>query len=148
MQNVGMDTPIRELSTDESWALLASAGFGRLAVVLGGAPDIFPVNYVVDAGSILFRTAEGTKLFAATVRPTVAFEVDDYDHAGGWSVVVKGECEVLEHEADILAADAAGLSPWVPTVKEHYVRITATEVTGREVTFGADPGRSIPEGAA
>lgn len=143
-----MDTPIRELSTDECWTLLASREVGRLAIVIGGAPDIFPINFVVDDGSILFRTAEGTKLFAATVRPLVAFETDDYDAAGGWSVVLKGECQVLEHEMDVLAADEAGLRPWVPTVKQHFVRIVVSEITGRAFTFGEDPGRSVPEGAS
>lgn len=143
-----MDAAIRELSVQECWTRLSGAQFGRLAVVVGGVPDIFPINFVTDGPNLLFRTAEGTKLFAATVRPTVAFEVDDHSGSGGWSVVVKGECQVLEHESDILEADEAGLEPWVPTVKSHYVRIVVSDITGREFTFGEDPGRLVPEGAA
>jgi len=29
------------------------------------APDLFPINYVVDGGTVVFRTAEGTNLPAA-----------------------------------------------------------------------------------
>lgn len=66
------------LSTSQSWELLREAVVGRLAVLLDAQPDIFPINYLVDHGSIVFRTAEGTKLLAAVNRK-VAFEVDSYD---------------------------------------------------------------------
>ena len=42
-------------------------------------PEIFPVNYAVDRETLIFRTAEGTKLLAMVVNPSVAFEVDGYD---------------------------------------------------------------------
>ena len=57
------------------------------------------MNHVVDGSSVVFRTAEGTKLDAANGR-RVAFEIDGTDGGadGGagdgsgraWSVVVKG----------------------------------------------------------
>ena len=46
---------------------------GRLAVVVAGHPDIFPINYVVDHASIVIRTAAGTKLAGSKSRQ-VAFE--------------------------------------------------------------------------
>ncbi|MEJ7772349.1 MAG: pyridoxamine 5'-phosphate oxidase family protein [Geodermatophilaceae bacterium] len=54
------------LSTSESWALLRDGVIGRLAVLVDDEPDIFPINYLVDHGSIVFRTANGTKLIAST----------------------------------------------------------------------------------
>ena len=80
------------LATNESLELLRSSVVGRLAVSITEYPDIFPINYVVDHGCIVFRTAEGTKLAAAVLGRGVAFEVDGYDQARGeaWSVVVKG----------------------------------------------------------
>ena len=45
-------------------------------------PDIFPINYVVDHGAVVFRTAEGTKLAAAVLGQGVAFEIDGYEAAG------------------------------------------------------------------
>src|SRR5580765_2746500 len=55
------------LEPHESWHLLKSVALGRLAVSVAGYPDIFPVNFVVDHGSVVFRTGEGTKLAAAVL---------------------------------------------------------------------------------
>ena len=52
---------------------------------MDGHPQIFPVTYVVDGESIVFRTAAGTKL-AATRDAEVAFEVDSYDASHGVGV--------------------------------------------------------------
>ena len=46
-----------------------SAQVGRLAVSIKEQPDIFPINFVVDHGTVVFRTAEGTKLAAAVLGP-------------------------------------------------------------------------------
>jgi hypothetical protein len=40
----------------DCWTLLSEVRFGRLAVVAGGRPDIFPVNFEVDGTSILLRS--------------------------------------------------------------------------------------------
>ena len=80
------------LSDGECFELLRGEQVGRLAVAIGPHPDIFPVNYVVDGRSIVFRTLEGTKLAASVLTPAVAFEVDGIIEASdeAWSVVVKG----------------------------------------------------------
>ena len=67
------------LDSDECWALLGSTEVGRLAVSIANHPDVFPINYVVDHKTIVFRTAEGTKLAAAVLGTAVAFEIDGYD---------------------------------------------------------------------
>ena len=53
-----------ELDAAECWRLFRSAEVGRLAVSIANYPDIFPVNYVVDGETIVFRTGAGTKLAA------------------------------------------------------------------------------------
>ena len=75
------------IGRDECLQLLATRGFGRLAVVVQDQPLIFPVNYALDRSSVVFRTDEGTKLYAAVGRP-VAFEIDDADaiYHEGWSL--------------------------------------------------------------
>ena len=77
---------------------------GRLAVSITNLPDIFPINYVVDRGTVVFRTAEGTKLAAAVLGRGVAFEVDGVDDAAGeaWSVVIKGHAVEIERHAGSL----------------------------------------------
>ena len=121
-----------ELKESESWALLREGVVGRLAVMVGDAPDIFPVNYLVDRGAVVFRTAAGTKLdWSAGHR--VAFEVDGYDPASGeaWSVVVRGNADEVKQFYDVLDAVALPLVPWHAGAKPRFVRIDADSVTGR-----------------
>jgi nitroimidazol reductase NimA-like FMN-containing flavoprotein (pyridoxamine 5'-phosphate oxidase superfamily) len=124
---------INVLEVHECWQLLRSAEVGRLAVAIMSEPDIFPVNYVVDHGTVVFRTAEGTKLAAATLGRSVAFEVDGYEPADGeaWSVVVKGRAVEIEQMHDLLAATDLPLFPWHASPKPRFVRIDAESVTGR-----------------
>ncbi|AGZ52753.1 pyridoxamine 5'-phosphate oxidase family protein [Mycobacterium kansasii] len=136
------DEPVTFLSDDESWKLLSSAALGRLVTSIAGEPEIFPVNYVVQDRTVLFRTAEGTKLFLAVTNSPVAFEADDHDAAEGWSVIVKGRAQVLRTDAEVQKAEQAGLRPWIATLKLHYVRIIPTEITGRHFMFGPEPDRS------
>ena len=114
------------LSPSESWALVREAVVGRLAVVTGGGPDIFPVNHVVDHGTVVFRTARGTKLSAALENPAVAFEVDGYDAVNGdaWSVVVKGRAEEVKEMYDVLEVIELPIFPWhaAPEAEVHADR--------------------------
>ncbi|MET3719978.1 MULTISPECIES: pyridoxamine 5'-phosphate oxidase family protein [unclassified Arthrobacter] len=125
--------PITNLTFDECWELLADEAVGRLALVVDGHPEIFPINFVLNRRSISFRTAGGTKLWnAATGRPA-ALEIDGYDpHTEeAWSVVVRGDTEVIQDQADKDAVDELSLEPWQPGPKEHYIRLTASALTGR-----------------
>lgn len=134
-------TPVIELPEDEAWDLLRVTTLGRLAVSAAGELDIFPVNYVVDESTLVFRTAPGTKLIELTVRSSVAFEIDGWTEHGAWSVVVKGTAEQLDRQDDIDRADALPLVPWIPTIKYRYVRITPTSITGRRFARAPEPDR-------
>jgi uncharacterized protein len=131
--------PIVELSEDESWQLLSSMALGRLVTSVGGYPEIFPVNYVVQHRTVLFRTAEGTKLISAVMNSRVAFEADDHNVEEGWSVIVKGRAQILRTDDEIAEAERAQLLPWIATVKRHYIRIFPFEITGRRFRFGSEP---------
>lgn len=61
--------PTNKLTFEERSELLAEDTLGRLALVVDGHAEIFPVNYVLDRRSIVFRSAGGTKLRGA--RPEV-----------------------------------------------------------------------------
>lgn len=125
--------PIEKLSFDDCWELLDGDTVGRLAIVVDGHPEIFPVNYVVHRRSIVFRTGAGTKLWGAKMERPAALEIDGYDSATelAWSVVVRGETEILEEQADRDAVDSLGLEPWQPGEKANYVRLNAKAMTGR-----------------
>jgi uncharacterized protein len=133
------EQPVTVLSDDESWQLLASQPLGRFVTTLAGQPEIFPVNYVVQRPTVLFKTAEGTKLFAAIMNDRVAFEADDHGLDEGWSVIVRGPAHVLVTRAEIEEAERAQLLPWTATLKLRYVRVTATEISGRRFRFGSEP---------
>jgi nitroimidazol reductase NimA-like FMN-containing flavoprotein (pyridoxamine 5'-phosphate oxidase superfamily) len=94
------------LGPDECWALLRSAAVGRLAISTADEPDIFPINFVVDHGTVVFRTAEGTKLAGSVLGRAVAFEVDGYDAYEGeaWSVVLKGSAREIDHMLEVFEA--------------------------------------------
>ena len=93
---------------------------------------------VVDDRTLLFRTAEGTKLLAAEMGTQVAFEVDDIGDGIARSVVVRGTAERLpEDQADW--ADLFDLSPWIlAPPKYDVVEIHPEVVTGR--IFRLAPG--------
>lgn len=122
------------------WELLRTAAVGRLAVVgADGQPDIFPVNHVTDHGSVIFRTAAGSKL-AASVGRAVAYEADGYDlaDASAWSVVVKGVAREIWDVDETIRALALPLLPWVEGSKPRLVRIEPTSVSGRRFHVRAD----------
>lgn len=131
--------PITILSVSESWRLLASVALGRLVTVVDGEPQIFPVNFVVQRNTVLFRTAEGTKLVSAAINNSVLFEADEHGLTKGWSVIVRGVARTLRTDEDIREAERAQLLSWTATRKHHYVRVLPTVVTGRRFRFGAEP---------
>ena len=133
------DDPIKILSASESWNLLASVALGRLVTVVDGQPEIFPVNFVVQRKTVLFRTAEGTKLVSAAINNRVVFEADQHDVAEGWSVIVKGVARMLHTDEEIEEAERAQLLSWTATRKLHYVRVLPTAITGRRFRFGPEP---------
>lgn len=137
--------PVSVLSLERCWELIAEQEIGRLGTCVDRVPDIAPVNFVVDDQTIVFRTAEGSKLFALTINDNVAFEVDGWNTTGGWSVVLHGTAAQITEYEDVMAAEALPLQPWVPTVKLHYVRITPEALTGRLFRFGPEPERNYAE---
>jgi nitroimidazol reductase NimA-like FMN-containing flavoprotein (pyridoxamine 5'-phosphate oxidase superfamily) len=133
IMSVDPRTGMTTLDTHECWSLLRSAEVGRVAVAIMNRPDIFPVNHVVDRATIVFRTAEGTKLAAAVLGEAVAYEVDGYDaeHGDAWSVVVKGRAVELERMQELFDAADLPLFSWLASPKPRFVRIEPEAITGR-----------------
>lgn len=124
---------IRTLDHQECWGLLRTAEVGRLAVLLDDGPDLIPVNYVVDHGSVVFRTAATSRAGDASVNHPVAFEVDGYDAATreAWSVVLRGEAEEVRDFYEWLEALDLPLYPWHNEPKPRFVRLAPGALTGR-----------------
>lgn len=126
-------TSTEALPVNECWALLRSVSFGRVAVWDVDHPNIFPINFTVDHGTLVFRTGEGTKLAAVRRGHPVAVEADGVDPDTGlaWSVVVKGSAEPMTSTDSLLDSFSLKLFPWHPGRKDTFVRISPTSTTGR-----------------
>jgi uncharacterized protein len=122
---------IVELSQEECWAALCAEEFGRLAYLLGDEVNLVPLNYTVDGDTLLFRTAEGSKLLGIVMHPDVVFEIDTYDEDSAQSVIVRGKARLLE-EDEAHRADTTPLRPWLPTLKYNVVEIEPVATTGRK----------------
>lgn len=132
---------VATLSPEECWEKLGQQELGRIVTHVGDAIDIFPVNYVTDHETLVFRTAEGSKLLELTVNEDVLFEVDDHTESEAWSVVVRGRAHRLDTTDQVAHADTLALQPWIPTLKYNYVRIDAATLTGRSFHRGPEPDR-------
>lgn len=130
-----VDEGLELLTEDEARGLLAGGEVGRVGITIGALPAIFPVNYRVIDGAILFRTAPGSKMSAAAGGAVVAFEVDDYQLAdrSGWSVLAVGRAEVVDDPATTRKALDAHLEPWAEGARTTIVRIEPTFISGRRI---------------
>jgi nitroimidazol reductase NimA-like FMN-containing flavoprotein (pyridoxamine 5'-phosphate oxidase superfamily) len=136
-------SPILKLDDDQCWKLLEGTKHGRLVVTVAGEPDIFPVNYATSGRRLYLRTAPGNKLAELTINAKVLFEADGILSDEAWSVVLRGSARVLDQSTDIAEAEALGLKPWVPTLKDFYVEIDPVSVSGRHFQFAEHPEREI-----
>lgn len=126
---------IEYLNTPECWTLLSLSPVGRIGVLVDSAPEIYPVNFVVDDDTIVFRTDPGSKLRGLDRSPSVCFEADglNLDDLTGWSVLVKGRAVELHDVEELRRASALPLRFWGLGEKSHWIRITPTEVSGRRI---------------
>jgi nitroimidazol reductase NimA-like FMN-containing flavoprotein (pyridoxamine 5'-phosphate oxidase superfamily) len=136
MRFVDSRTGIEVLEREECLTLLGGDVIGRLAVVAGGAALVFPVNYALDGDAIVFRTASGTKLDAAS-RALASFEIDSFDREtrSGWSVVVTGRLEEATPYDGAMLERVRHLpvEPWAQGEKPHWMRLVPARITGRRV---------------
>jgi uncharacterized protein len=116
--------------------LVATQHVGRLAIVDGSQPLVFPVNFLLDGDDVVFRTAVGTKLHAAG-RSAACFEVDYFEPASrtGWSVMITGRLEeVTRSDARLFArVTALSIEPWATGEHDHWMRVASRSVTGRQI---------------
>lgn len=125
-----------KLEEDTAWGFLAGAEVGRIATSKDNVPEIFPVNFCLDGESVVFRSAEGTKLDDLLFNASVVFEADGWDGDGGWSVIIHGNAELITDAAELQRAEKMPLRPWIDTVKPNFVRIVPERVSGRTFVFG------------
>jgi uncharacterized protein len=138
-----MMADLEELSDQESRRLLASNDLGRIAMVIDGRAEIFPVNYAFADGVVVFRTGEGLKLDRSPMT-AVAFETDGIDETDGlaWSVVVQGTAQNVTNTIDTRSERLRHLSvsPVAPGERNYWVGIYVTHISGRRFKLGRGAG--------
>ena len=126
------------LSEAESARLLKTQTIGRIALVVDGRPEIFPVNYVFDEGVVVFRTSSGLKLERGPYTPA-AFEVDHVDASTGvaWSVVVHGTAQDISDSLDTVSERLRTLAvkPAAPGPRHNWMAVYADRITGRRFSI-------------
>ena len=117
---------VEVLDLGSCWAMLRANSVGRIAACVDGHPQIFPVTYVVDGESIVFRTASGTKAVRpvmprsrsksiATIQPTPLAS----------SVIVAGTSMEIVDADEWDHAQSLPLFPWLAVPMGHFVRVNA-----------------------
>jgi hypothetical protein len=125
-----------ELDRAQCLQLLASVPIGRIVYTEQALPAIQLVNFRLAKGTIVIRTARGSKLAAAARHAILGFEADRYDERSstGWSVTAIGHSWVVEEPDEIAFLDTLALRPWAPGPRDHYIQISPERLIGRQVT--------------
>jgi nitroimidazol reductase NimA-like FMN-containing flavoprotein (pyridoxamine 5'-phosphate oxidase superfamily) len=129
-----VDSGLEILDESECTRLLHTARVGRVAVDVGGAVAVLPVNFAMLGDDIMFFTGSGLKLNAALNTDAVTFEADDVDFEAhtGWSVLAVGRAERTDGSLRT-RVEALGLYPWAAGDRHHLIRIRPTFLSGRRV---------------
>jgi nitroimidazol reductase NimA-like FMN-containing flavoprotein (pyridoxamine 5'-phosphate oxidase superfamily) len=126
---------LTELRREKCLELLTRAVVGRVVFTDGALPAAHPVTYLLDGDEVVFRTAGGGKLAAATLNHVVAFQADEFDplRRTGWSVLAVGEAyEVTDPRRLADLADRMP-EPWAASQDGHTVAIPLQRLTGRRL---------------
>ena len=135
--------PVLEpLDEAECLRLISPGGIGRLAYTGRFGLTVFPVNYKLHDGSIMFRTSqdsptdEDLRTGIAHAEYQVAFEIDQInpETRDGWSVLIHGPAHHMASDSERAAVEASGVTPWPRGTHEHAIRITPTMITGRRLS--------------
>jgi nitroimidazol reductase NimA-like FMN-containing flavoprotein (pyridoxamine 5'-phosphate oxidase superfamily) len=126
-----------DLTDEECLARLRSHSVGRIAFCVDGGPQIYPVNFVMADGAIVFRTSPYGPMADQSHHGEVAFEVDELDRElrEGWSVLAVGPAETLEADETLEMTSLRLLEPWAAGSRSLFVRIRPHQLTGRQ--FGS-----------
>lgn len=135
------DPRLERLDKAECLRLISPGGVGRLAYSGRFGLSVLPVNYRLHEGTIVFRTAqdsptdEDLRTGIAGAEYNVAFEIDHLDPAArdGWSVLIQGSAHHVDSETERKSVLEAGVEPWPGGVKDLFLRVIPTRITGRRI---------------
>ena len=123
-----------ELTTAESWHLLASVSLGRIVFTQHAMPAIRPVNHLVDDHVIVIRSHLGAAIVAHAAADdgvVVCYEADELDPVRhtGWSVIATGMARMVRDPHAITRYQQL-LEPWVDGQMDYVIAIRPQIITG------------------
>jgi transcriptional regulator with XRE-family HTH domain len=118
---------------------LGAGGVGRLVFAEPRGPVAIPVNYATLGEDIVIRASDQASLATGARQSRVSFEVDHLDDAlaEAWSVLVSGEAHIVTDPAELATVRSLGIAPWAGGDRDSYLRIVASDVTGRQIRASA-----------
>ena len=130
---------LERLTRAECRQLLPGATVGRLAVPTPNFPTVEPVSFAILDGEIVVAARADSAADAVPIGTVLTFEADVLDHAhqGGWSVVVSGPVEELDH--DVMPLVRAQLAPWPAADNDRLLLIRSERITGHRIVTAAGP---------
>lgn len=134
------ESPIDHLNDEDSWDIIQANQIGRIASAREGAPDIYPVTYVVHNWKIYFRTGVESRLRKETDGRVVAFEADTQIERRFSSTVALGVVKTLSSEEAARILDQLPIVEFAPDRDYVWMELEPTEVRGRRLNV-LDPRR-------
>ncbi|GAB1821693.1 pyridoxamine 5'-phosphate oxidase family protein [Herbidospora sp. RD11066] len=130
---------LEELTEKECLQLVSPGGIGRVAFGGTAGPTVFPVNYRMVDGQVVFRIRKGGTMEKSLqsgiddLEVKIAFEIDHVEEESrdGWSVLIQGPAHHVS-ESELRSA-SEDVDSWAGDDRDHYVRIAPQRVTGRRI---------------
>jgi nitroimidazol reductase NimA-like FMN-containing flavoprotein (pyridoxamine 5'-phosphate oxidase superfamily) len=127
--------PIEHLSDEDAWNLVQANQIGRIASARQGAPDIYPVSYLVHNWKIYFRTGIESRLRKDIEGNLVAFEAAQQMDRDFSSTVILGMVRVLAEAEASRMLDQLPIVEFAPKSDYIWMEIDPSEVRGRKLTI-------------
>lgn len=131
----GPTTTSDVLSSTGCWALATTQSTGRLGFLRDGLLDIFPVNYLVMAEHLYFRTStDGT--IATSCPEHAAFQIDHIHRKArsGWTVLLNGSISRVDDPSLLTTLWGRTLDePWAQGQAASFFDLSPTLVRGRRI---------------
>jgi nitroimidazol reductase NimA-like FMN-containing flavoprotein (pyridoxamine 5'-phosphate oxidase superfamily) len=124
---------IDKLNDEESWAVFQQNEIGRVASAREGAPDIYPVSFVVHNWCIYFRTGVDSRLRSDTEGKLVAFETAVQEAHSFSSTVSLGVLTVVTDEQEIAELEQLPIIDFAPRTNYVWMALKPQELRGRRL---------------
>lgn len=131
-------TGLEIITLSECVRHLQGAEIARVAYVVDGAVQMYPVNYAWDGEAMIFRCGPESHMARAAGREFVA-EIDGIDSRNhqGWSVIARGRADIVDPDKTPQLAQrltTLALYPWANGTRDVWLRMIPAPLTGRRVT--------------